>query len=145
MQQTLLLLTHRCRCVAFRCLLQCNDAYSALVVATELAKALNTDVNSLPLSLDISWFEQKAVAVLLTLLNLGLKNIRWVESRIGLPEVNPISAGSKLHHASLVCHGVVFAFDMGYRVWPLCLYAIASTTSCNLRQAWLAWLAQVEQ
>lgn len=55
---------------------QCNDAYSALVVATELAKALNTDVNSLPLSLDISWFEQKAVAVLLTLLNLGVKNIR---------------------------------------------------------------------
>ena len=42
---------------------QCNDAYSALVVATELAKALKTDVNSLPLSLDISWFEQKAVAV----------------------------------------------------------------------------------
>jgi hydroxylamine reductase (hybrid-cluster protein) len=41
------------------CCLQCNDAYSALVVATELAKALNTDVNSLPLSLDISWFEQK--------------------------------------------------------------------------------------
>jgi hypothetical protein len=40
-------------------LLQCNDAYSALVVATELAKALDTDVNSLPLSLDISWFEQK--------------------------------------------------------------------------------------
>jgi hydroxylamine reductase len=55
---------------------QCNDAYSALVVATELAKALKTDVNSLPLSLDISWFEQKAVAVLLTLLNLGVQNIR---------------------------------------------------------------------
>lgn len=42
----------------------------------ELAKALNTNVNSLPLSLDISWFEQKAVAVLLTLLNLGVQNIR---------------------------------------------------------------------
>lgn len=42
----------------------------------ELAKALKTDVNSLPLSLDISWFEQKAVAVLLTLLHLGVKNIR---------------------------------------------------------------------
>ncbi|KAI8475555.1 MAG: hybrid-cluster protein [Monoraphidium minutum] len=55
---------------------QCNDAYSALVVATELAKALGTDVNALPLSLDISWFEQKAVAVLLTLLHLGVKNIR---------------------------------------------------------------------
>ncbi|KAL6762623.1 hybrid-cluster protein [Haematococcus lacustris] len=55
---------------------QCNDSYSALVVATELAKAFNTDVNSLPLSLDISWFEQKAVAVLLSLLHLGIKNIR---------------------------------------------------------------------
>lgn len=55
---------------------QCNDAYSALVVATELAKVFNTDVNGLPLSLDISWFEQKAVAVLLTLLHLGVKNIR---------------------------------------------------------------------
>jgi hypothetical protein len=51
-------------------------SYSALVVATELAKAFNTDINSLPLSLDISWFEQKAVAVLLTLLSLGVKNIR---------------------------------------------------------------------
>jgi hydroxylamine reductase (hybrid-cluster protein) len=56
--------------------LQCNDAYSALVVATKLAEALKTDVNSLPLSLDISWFEQKAVAVLLTLLHLGVQNIR---------------------------------------------------------------------
>lgn len=55
---------------------QCNDAYSAIVVATELAKALNTDINSLPLSLDISWFEQKAVAVLLTLLSLGVRDIR---------------------------------------------------------------------
>ncbi|WIA21344.1 hypothetical protein OEZ85_000570 [Tetradesmus obliquus] len=55
---------------------QCNDAYSALVVATELAKVFNTDVNGLPLSLDISWFEQKAVAVLLTMLHLGVKNIR---------------------------------------------------------------------
>ena len=42
----------------------------------ELAKAFKTDINSLPLSLDISWFEQKAVSVLLTLLSLGVKNIR---------------------------------------------------------------------
>ncbi|KAG2432480.1 hypothetical protein HXX76_008825 [Chlamydomonas incerta] len=55
---------------------QCNDSYSALVVATELAKVFKTDVNSLPLSLDLSWFEQKAVAVLLTLLHLGVRNIR---------------------------------------------------------------------
>lgn len=55
---------------------QCNDSYSAIIVATELAKAFNTDINSLPLSLDLSWFEQKAVAVLLTLLHLGVRNIR---------------------------------------------------------------------
>jgi hydroxylamine reductase len=55
---------------------QCNDSYGALVVATKLAEALNCSVNDLPLSMDISWFEQKAVAVLLTLLHLGIKNIR---------------------------------------------------------------------
>lgn len=60
---------------------QCNDAYSAIVVAVELAKALNTDVNSLPLSMVLSWFEQKAVAILLTLLSLGIKNI-YVGPRI---------------------------------------------------------------
>lgn len=54
---------------------QCNDAYGAVVVASALAKAFNTDINSLPLSFAISWFEQKAVAVLLTLLHLGVKNI----------------------------------------------------------------------
>ena len=54
---------------------QCNDAYSAIQIAVALAGAFNTDVNSLPLSLIISWFEQKAVAVLLTLLSLGIKNI----------------------------------------------------------------------
>jgi len=54
---------------------QCNDAYSAIKVAVALAGAFNTDVNSLPLSLIISWFEQKAVAILLTLLYLGIKNI----------------------------------------------------------------------
>ena len=55
---------------------QCNDSYSAVVVATELAKALNCGVNDLPLSLALSHLEQKAAAVLLTLLNLGVKNIR---------------------------------------------------------------------
>lgn len=55
---------------------QCNDAYSAVVVALELAKALDCTVNDLPLSLAISHLEQKAAAVLLTLLNLGVKNIR---------------------------------------------------------------------
>jgi hydroxylamine reductase len=55
---------------------QCNDAYSAIQIAVALAKAFETDVNSLPLSMILSWYEQKAVAILLTLLFLGIKNIR---------------------------------------------------------------------
>lgn len=55
---------------------QCNDSYSAIVVATELAKALDCGVNDLPLSLALSHLEQKAAAVLLTLLSMGVKNIR---------------------------------------------------------------------
>lgn len=55
---------------------QCNDSYSAIVVATELAKALDCGVNDLPLSLALSHLEQKATAVLLTLLQMGVKNIR---------------------------------------------------------------------
>jgi hydroxylamine reductase len=55
---------------------QCNDAYSAIQVALALASAFGTDVNGLPLSLVLSWYEQKAVAILLTLLSLGVKNIR---------------------------------------------------------------------
>lgn len=55
---------------------QCNDSYSAIQIAVALAEAFNCDVNELPLSLVISWFEQKAAAVLLTLLHLSIKNIR---------------------------------------------------------------------
>ena len=55
---------------------QCNDAYSAVQIATALAKAFNVGVNELPLSLILSWYEQKAVCVLLALLYLGIKNIR---------------------------------------------------------------------
>lgn len=55
---------------------QCNNAYSAIQVAVVLAKAFNCTVNELPLSLVLSWFEQKAVAILLTLLSLGIKGIR---------------------------------------------------------------------
>lgn len=55
---------------------QCNNAYSAIQVALFLAKAFNCSVNELPLSLVLSWFEQKAVAILLTLLYLGVKDIR---------------------------------------------------------------------
>lgn len=54
---------------------QCNDAYSAVKIATALADAFETDVNGLPLSLIISWYEQKAVADLLALLSLGIKGI----------------------------------------------------------------------
>jgi hydroxylamine reductase len=55
---------------------QCNDAYSAIQIAVALADAFKTDVNSLPLSMILSWYEQKAVAILLTLLHLGIKNIK---------------------------------------------------------------------
>jgi hydroxylamine reductase len=55
---------------------QCNDAYSAIQIALGLAKAFNVGVNDLPLSMILSWYEQKAVAVLLTLLYLGIKDIR---------------------------------------------------------------------
>ena len=55
---------------------QCNDAYSAIQVAVALSKAFNVGVNELPLSLVLSWYEQKAVCILLTLLHLGIKNIR---------------------------------------------------------------------
>lgn len=54
---------------------QCNDAYSAIKVAAALAEAFACDVNDLPLSMILSWYEQKAVCILLTLLHLGIKNI----------------------------------------------------------------------
>lgn len=55
---------------------QCNDAYSAIQIAVALAGAFNCGVNELPLSMVLSWYEQKAVAILLTLLHLGIKGIR---------------------------------------------------------------------
>ena len=55
---------------------QCNDAYSAIQIAIALANAFEIDVNQLPLSMILSWYEQKAVAVLLTLLHLGIQDIR---------------------------------------------------------------------
>ncbi|MFH2132404.1 MAG: hydroxylamine reductase [bacterium] len=55
---------------------QCNDAYSAIKVAVALAEAFECGVNDLPLSMVLSWYEQKAVVILLTLLHLGIKNIR---------------------------------------------------------------------
>jgi hydroxylamine reductase len=55
---------------------QCNDSYSAIQIALALANAFDCGVNDLPLSMFVSWFEQKAAAVLLTLLSLGIQNIR---------------------------------------------------------------------
>ena len=55
---------------------QCNDAYSAVKIASALADAFGCGINELPLTLVLSWYEQKAVAILLTLLHLGVKNIR---------------------------------------------------------------------
>jgi len=74
---------------------QCNDAYSAIEVAIALAKALKTDVNSLPLSLALSWFEQKAVAVLLTLLHLGIRNVRIGPNLPGFATPNMLKALSE--------------------------------------------------
>ena len=54
---------------------QCNDAYSAVRVAAALAEVLGCGINDLPLTLVLSWYEQKAVCILLTLLSLGVKNI----------------------------------------------------------------------
>jgi len=67
---------------------QCNDAYSAIQIAAALAEAFKTDLNHLPLSLVLSWFEQKAVAILLSLLHLGIKGMR-----IGPKPPEFISAG----------------------------------------------------
>ncbi len=55
---------------------QCNDAYSAIQIAVALANAFDVGVNDLPLSMILSWYEQKAVAILLTLFHLGIRNIR---------------------------------------------------------------------
>ena len=55
---------------------QCNDAYSAIQIAVALADAFGCAVNDLPLSMVLSWYEQKAVCILLTLLHLGIKDIR---------------------------------------------------------------------
>ena len=55
---------------------QCNDAYSAIRVAVALAEAFGCGVNELPLSMVLSWYEQKAVCILLTLLYLGIRDIR---------------------------------------------------------------------
>ena len=66
---------------------QCNDAYSAILVAIALEEAFNCSVNELPLTLVLSWYEQKAVCILLTLLALGLKNI-YIGPTFGILLIN---------------------------------------------------------
>jgi len=78
---------------------QCNDSYSAIQIALALSKAFGVGVNELPLSIVLSWYEQKAVAVLLTLLYLGVKNIRigrasGVRERLPCSESSWSSSGS---------------------------------------------------
>lgn len=70
---------------------QCNDAYSAIQIAVALAGAFGCGVNDLPLSLILSWYEQKAVAILLTLLHLGIRNIRIGPSLPGFLTPNIIN------------------------------------------------------
>lgn len=70
---------------------QCNDAYSAIQVAVALAKAFGCGVNDLPLSMILSWYEQKAVCILLTLLALGIQNIRIGPSLPAFVSANALS------------------------------------------------------
>ena len=73
---------------------QCNDAFSAIQVAVDLSKAFGVGVNDLPLSIILSWFEQKAVAVLLTLLSLGISNILcWSSSSCFLHSCHSCCSG----------------------------------------------------
>lgn len=86
---------------------QCNDAYSAIQLALALSEVFDCDINELPLSLVLSWFEQKAIVILLTLLSLGVKNIRTgptppafltenllniLEAKFGLRNVSSVEA-----------------------------------------------------
>jgi hydroxylamine reductase len=64
------------RCMELLDIGQCNDAYSAIKIAEALAGVFQCGINELPLSLVLSWYEQKAVAILLTLLYLGIRKIR---------------------------------------------------------------------
>lgn len=76
---------------------QCNNAYSAIQIALALARAFNCSVNDLPLSFVLSWFEQKAVAILLTLLYLGIKDIRLGPSLPAFVSPNVLAILSKTY------------------------------------------------
>lgn len=77
---------------------QCNDAYSAIQIALALANAFEVDVNELPLSMILSWYEQKAVAVLLTLLHLGIKDIRLGPTLPAFISANVFKLLSETYH-----------------------------------------------
>ncbi len=80
---------------------QCNDSYSLAVIALKLKEAFGLDdVNKLPLSFDLAWYEQKAVAVLLALLSLGFKNIILSPALPGFLSPNV----AKLFLIPLVCN-----------------------------------------
>jgi hydroxylamine reductase len=81
---------------------QCNDSYSSIQIAIALAKAFNVSVNELPLSLIISWYEQKAVCVLLALLHLGIKNIRLGPSLPAFLTPNILNTLVKLYDIKLI-------------------------------------------
>lgn len=70
---------------------QCNDAFSAIKVAIALSKVLKCEINELPLSVVLSWYEQKAVSILLTLLHLGIKDIFLGPSLPGFISPNILS------------------------------------------------------
>jgi hydroxylamine reductase len=77
---------------------QCNDAYSAIQIAIALANAFDVDVNRLPLSIILSWYEQKAVAVLLTLLHLGIQDIRLGPTLPAFLSANVLQLLSDTYH-----------------------------------------------
>lgn len=81
---------------------QCNDAYSAIQIAVALANAFEVGVNELPLSMIISWYEQKAIAVLLTLLHLGIQNIRIGPTLPAFLSANVIKLLSETYHLQLI-------------------------------------------
>jgi hydroxylamine reductase len=77
---------------------QCNDAYSAIQIAIALANAFEVNVNQLPLSMILSWYEQKAVAVLLTLLYLGIQEIRLGPTLPAFISANVLKLLSERYH-----------------------------------------------
>lgn len=81
---------------------QCNDAYSAIQLALALAETFGCGVNDLPLSLVLSWFEQKAIVILLTLLSLGIKNIRVGPTVPGFLTPNLLQALNESHGLKLI-------------------------------------------